>query len=85
MNEDFFKSLTNAFPKMTSKDLKLCAYIKIGLTSKEIAPLMGITTRGVELHRYRLRRKLKFDASISFNEFLKGYGVEVSSSDFDVS
>lgn len=73
LNEDFFKSLTKAFPKMTSKDLKLCAYIKIGLTSKEIAPLMGITTRGVELHRYRLRRKLKFDSNISFNEFLRQY------------
>lgn len=73
LNEDFFKSLSDKFPRMTSKDLKLCAYIKTGLTSKEIAPLMGISARGVELHRYRLRKKLNFEVNISFNEFLRGF------------
>ncbi|MDD7914134.1 helix-turn-helix and ligand-binding sensor domain-containing protein [Polaribacter ponticola] len=58
LHEDFFKKLVSEYPKLTSKDLKLCAYIKTGHTSKEIAPLMGISLRGVELHRYRLRKKL---------------------------
>ncbi|PSG90030.1 helix-turn-helix and ligand-binding sensor domain-containing protein [Aurantibacter aestuarii] len=70
LNEDFFKSLSMAFPKLTTKDRKLCAYIKVGLTSKEIAPLLGITTRSVELQRYRLRKKLNLDAQITFIEFL---------------
>ncbi|MGB5982568.1 MAG: LuxR C-terminal-related transcriptional regulator [Nonlabens sp.] len=70
LNEDFFKSLSQAFPKLTTKDRKLCAYIKIGLTSKEIAPLLGITKRSVELQRYRLRKKLNLDTNISFTEFL---------------
>ena len=73
LNEDFFKSLSDAYPKLTSKDYKLCAYIKIGLISKEIAPLMGITLRSVELQRYRLRKKLKLDAKITFNEFLRRF------------
>jgi DNA-binding NarL/FixJ family response regulator len=71
LNEDFFERLSKEFPKLTTKDRKLCAYIKIGLTSKEIAPLLGITKRSVELQRYRLRKKLKLDAGINFNEFLR--------------
>ncbi|WP_164510874.1 helix-turn-helix and ligand-binding sensor domain-containing protein [Nonlabens xiamenensis] len=70
LNEDFFNKLSHAYPKLTTKDKKLCAYIKIGLTSKEIAPLLGITKRSVELQRYRLRKKLNLDTKISFIEFL---------------
>ncbi|AZQ42838.1 helix-turn-helix and ligand-binding sensor domain-containing protein [Nonlabens ponticola] len=70
LNEDFFNNLSRKFPKLTSKDQKLCAYIKIGLTSKEIAPLLGITKRSVELQRYRLRKKLNLDTDITFPEFL---------------
>ncbi|WP_194766038.1 LuxR C-terminal-related transcriptional regulator [Tamlana sp. I1] len=73
LNEDFFKNLSKAFPKLTTKDRKLCAYIKVGLTSKEIAPLLGITVRSVELQRYRLRKKLNLDAEITFIEFLRGF------------
>lgn len=70
LNEDFFKSLISKFPKLTSKDLKLCAYIKTGLTSREIAPLMGISLRGVELHRYRLRKKINLTLNDSLTNFL---------------
>lgn len=70
LNEDFFKKLSAAYPKLTTKNRKLCAYIKIGLTSKEIAPLLGITKRSVELQRYRLRKKLNLSNEISFDEFL---------------
>ena len=57
--------------KLTNKDLKLCIYIKNGLTSKNIAPLMGISLRGVELHRYRLRKKLNIDSETNFSLFLQ--------------
>ena len=70
LHKDFFKKLLNSFPKLTTKDLKLCAYIKTGLTTKEIAPLMGITVRGVELHRYRLRKKLDLSTEDNFQNFL---------------
>ncbi|WP_047547452.1 hypothetical protein [Psychroserpens sp. Hel_I_66] len=73
LNEDFFKSLSKEFPKLTTKDRKLCAYIKVGLISKEIAPLLGITVRSVELQRYRLRKKLNLDTDISFIEFLRQF------------
>lgn len=70
LHEDFFKSLISKFPKLTTKDLKLCAYIKIGLITKDIAPLLGISVRGVELQRYRLRKKLELNSSDSLSSFL---------------
>ena len=41
--------------------MRLCAFLRMNLSSKEIAPLMGISVRGVENHRYRLRQKMKLD------------------------
>jgi len=72
-NADFFDNLVKKFPKLTTRDLKLCAYIKTGLTSKEIAPLMGISKRGIELQRYRLRKKLNMDSSDNFLDFLQSF------------
>ncbi len=70
LHNDFFETLLVRYPKLTPKDLRLCAYLKMNLSSKEIAPLMGITTRGVEIHRYRLRKKLKIDGSQNISNFL---------------
>lgn len=71
LNRDFFKKLIAIHPKLTSKDLRLCAYIKTGLPSKKIAFLMGISLRGVELHRYRLRKKLNINSMDNFFHFLR--------------
>lgn len=70
IHEDFFKVLLNTYPSLTNKDLKLCSYLKMNLASKEIAPLMGISLRGVEIHRYRLRKKMNLDKDINLNNFL---------------
>lgn len=70
LHEDFFKRLLTSHPKLTTKDLKLCAYIKMGFNTKEIAPLLGITERGVEVHRYRLRKKLNLNSKESLHSFL---------------
>ena len=70
LHGDFFENLLQQFSQLTPKDLKLCAYLKMNLSSKEIAPLMGITIRGVEIHRYRLRKKLDMDSSQNLSRFL---------------
>ena len=58
IHNEFIVNLSKKYPNLTSKDIKLCIYLKMNLSSKEIAPLMNISFRGVELHRYRLRKKL---------------------------
>ncbi len=57
-HEQFLKKMKDDFPDLTAKDLRLCAYLRMNLSSKEIAPLLGISVRGVENHRYRLRKKI---------------------------
>ncbi len=70
VHEDFFKNLQVKFPDLTPKDLKMCAYLIMHLSSKEIAPLVGITYRSVELHRYRLRKKFELPKNQNLVKFL---------------
>ncbi len=70
VHEDFFRKLKNEHPNLTSKDLKICAYIKMNLSNKEIAPLMNVSVRGLETHRYRLKKKLNLQSDISVADYL---------------
>lgn len=72
VHHDFFAKLSQCFPELTHKDKMLCAYIKMNLLSKEIAPLLNISVRGVEIARYRLRKKLGLDEKDSLTAFLNG-------------
>ncbi len=69
-NEEFVKELTQKYRLLTSKDVKLCIYLKMNLSSKEIAPLMNISYRGVEIHRYRLRKKMGIPQEENLNTFM---------------
>ena len=57
-DRDFLKKVKNQHPTLTSNDLRLCAYLRLNLSSKEIAPLLNISSRSVEVKRYRLRKKM---------------------------
>lgn len=60
-HEQFFVKMRSSYPELTPGDLRLCAYLRMNLSSKEIAPLLGISIRGVENHRYRLRKKMDLE------------------------
>ena len=70
INNEFVINLSKKYPNLTSKDIKLCVFLKMNLSSKEIAPLLNISFRGVELHRYRLRKKLQITANENLNKFM---------------
>ncbi len=70
INNEFIIALSKKYPNLTSKDIKLCVYLKMNLSSKEIAPMMNISFRGVELHRYRLRKKLGLFQEETLSKFL---------------
>jgi len=67
---DFISRLKEKYPQLSPKDLKLCAYLRMNLSSKEISSLLNITPRGVEIHRYRLRKKLNLARETNLVEFL---------------
>ena len=69
-HEEFVAALSKKYPLLTPKDIKLSIYLKMNLSSKEIAPLMNISFRGVELHRYRLRKKLGIGQEESLYKFM---------------
>ncbi|MFC6266637.1 helix-turn-helix and ligand-binding sensor domain-containing protein [Flavobacterium panici] len=70
IHNEFIINLSKKYPHLTPKDIKLCVYLKMNLSSKEIAPMMNISFRGVELHRYRLRKKLNLTQDENLSKFL---------------
>ena len=76
INNDFVKKLKTKFPNLTSTDLKVCTYLQLKLASKEIAQLMNITIRGVEISRYRLRKKLQLSPGQTLTVFLSEINKE---------
>ena len=67
---DFLIKLSEKYPSLKAHELKLCAYLRMNLTSKEIAQLMSISVRGVEISRYRLRKKLNIPTETNLFQFL---------------
>lgn len=72
-HENFFKRLKSDYPDLTSSDLRLCAYLRLNLSSKEIAPLLNISVRGVEEKRYRLRKRLGLSSDQGLTDFIIGF------------
>ena len=58
VHAEFLKRLKEKHAELSLREQKLCAYIRMGMTSKEIAMMMNISFRAVENNRYRLRQKL---------------------------
>lgn len=67
----FFIRLKGKFPSLTNKDQRICAYIRLGLSTKEIAGLVNITPESAEIGRVRLRKKLGLDRQVNFVSFLQ--------------
>ena len=76
-NNDFLKILKELYPQLTAADLKLCAYLRLNLSTKAIADLLNLSIRGVESSRYRLRKKLSLANDISLFDFLATIGNTV--------
>ncbi|MDR1225547.1 MAG: hypothetical protein LBK47_01440 [Prevotellaceae bacterium] len=70
IHDRFFRNLKKRTPTLTAHDLQLCAYLRLNLSTKEIAQLMGNSVRGVEVARYRLRKKLQLPQEVNLNEFM---------------
>jgi len=70
VHSDFLQILKSVYPNLSAHELKLSAYLRMNLSSKEIAQLENISVRGVEISRYRLRKKLKIPTETNLFDFL---------------
>ena len=71
LHPGFFNRLQTKHPSISIKDKKISAYLRIGLSSKEISGLQNITTKSVEIARVRLRKKLKLTSKIRLVKYLE--------------
>jgi DNA-binding CsgD family transcriptional regulator len=69
-DKNFLKKIKQTHPELTPNDLRFCAYLRLNLSSKEIAPLLNISVRSVEIKRYRLRKKLNLLHEKSLIEYI---------------
>lgn len=72
-DKDFLKKVKLAHPTLTPNDLRLCAYLRLNLSSKEIAPLLNISVRSVEIKRYRLRKKMELSHIQGLVEYILSF------------
>lgn len=73
LNSNFIFRLSEAFPLMTSNEKRLVSLLRLGLSSKEIASILNISPKSVEVNRYRLRKKLKVDPKINLTDFIRDF------------
>ena len=69
-DKDFLKKVKSRHATLTSNDLRLCAYLRLNLSSKEIAPLLNISPRSVEVKRYRLRKKMELEHDVNLTDYI---------------
>ncbi len=67
---DFIKRIINVCPELTVAEVRLCALIRLNLSSKEICILTNRSLRTVENLRFRIRKKLKVDKTINLSQYL---------------
>lgn len=73
VHSGFFQRLRQQYPELTPRDHRLCAYLRMNLSTKDIAPLLNISVRGVEISRYRLRKKLGLTGDDNLGEFMMNF------------
>lgn len=72
VHHDFMQSLARRFPDLSNTERKVCALIRAGLSTKDIAQLLHIEDRSVEQHRFRIRRKLQLSTEVNLTTYMAG-------------
>lgn len=70
VHPNFFEKILNVNNTLSTNETRFCAYIRMGLSTKEIAQLMGISPGSVQKARYRLKKKLKLQKEVNLIEFI---------------
>lgn len=73
VNNNFMQRLSQKHPDLSGSERLMCAYLKMNLSTKEMAPLLNISVRGVETMRYRIRKKFNLDREINLIEYINSF------------
>lgn len=73
IHENFFRNLHAACPKLTSSDFKICALLRLNLNTKEMAEILNVSPKSVEVARYRLRKKLGIASDTSLIDYMLSF------------
>ena len=75
VHNNFMAKLSEKHPDLSINERKMCAFLKMNLSSKEIAPLLNLSVRGVETLRYRLRKKIYLEREENLLEYLNDIDI----------
>lgn len=70
---EFMQKLQNGYPSLSPSELKFCCLLRANLSTKEIAQILGISSRSVDLKKYRLKTHMGLDKDISLVHFILSY------------
>ena len=71
VHPDFFTKLKNLSAELTENDLRLCAYLRIGMRAKDIASMLSVSPASVNTNRYRIRKKLGLGKEDSLDDYIR--------------
>lgn len=71
--ENYLKRLGESYPELNITDKKICAYIKMDLSSKDMAPLLNMSVRSIETNRYRIRKKMDLSREVNLSDYLQKF------------
>ena len=72
VHSDFYKKLNELFPNLTPNELKLCAFLRLNMSSKDIAAITFLSVNSINIARHRLRKKLNIEQEENLIIFLSG-------------
>ncbi len=81
VHPDFFSELERTYPQLSQNEIRFCAYVKLKLSTKEIAQISGIGVKAVQMYKYRLKKKFNLDKGTNFDKFLYAIGDSVNSTE----
>ena len=70
VHPDFFDKLKKAFPELSINDLKICAYLKIGMQIKEVATITNVSPAASYKQIYRLKKKLNLPEEMTVRDWV---------------
>lgn len=74
VHPNFFTQLQERYPDLSKTELRLCAYIRVGMSAKEIAQILSVKPETVNTSRYRMRKKMRLPSDLPLETAIESIG-----------